>query len=184
MPSMPHGEDTPSTHNSVVMDKMLVDTGSTMSIDNARPASLKIDIPNCSLGYPESSPRISPSRRQSMRPDSVHNPSSPSTSTSVNRRSKFATPLFTSLREKDDPYFLALPDSSRSKILSNSVPDLNTLPHPPPRVHRRLNRDSLVANGNGRLMEQLHSSRRHSALGVPPQPATDGRPIARRSSIK
>jgi len=154
-----------------------------MLIEDIPTSTLKIEIPSSSLGYPDLSPRSSPSRRQSMRSSSVHNPSSPSTPTSANRRSKLSTPLFTSLREKDDPYFLALPDSSRSKILSNSVPDLNTLPHPPPRVHRRHQRDSVV-NGNGRLMEHLHSSRRHSVLGNTSQSSPDPRPVSRRSTIK
>ena len=170
-------------HAPVVMEKLHSSPSSTLSIEDIRSTTLQIDIPGSSLGYPDSSPRSPPSRRQSMRPPSVHNPPSPSTPTSANRRSKLATPLFTSLREKDDPYFLALPDSSRSKILSNSVPDLNTIPHPPPRVHRRQQRDS-VANGNGRLMEQLHSSRRHSVLGIASLSSTDPRPVSRRSTIK
>ena len=149
-----------------------------LSIDDSpTPPFTNIDIPiGPAMGYPPSHPssvRLNPS------PDR-----SPNTQNVSPRRSKLASPVYTSLREKDDPYFLALPDASRSKMLSNSAPDLNTLPHPPPRAHRRLTRDSTIANGNGRLMEQLHSSRRHSVLGAPPQSSTDGRPITRRSSIK
>lgn len=180
------------------MDKRSSSPGITdkrlMSIDDTRPSLSKLDIPSLPsppsssspLGYhpphrtsnSSSSPvRRSPSVRLNPSPDR-----SPLSSPSQ-RRSKLASPVFTSLREKDDPYFLALPDASRSKILSNSAPDLNTLPHPPPRVHRRPNRDSLQ-NGNGRLLEQLHSSRRHSTLGVTSQQTTDNRPLSRRSSIK
>ena len=174
---MPHGKEGLSS-------KIVVMDNNPLSIDDSpTPPFTRTDIPaDPSTGYP---PPLSP---PPSRPSSVHlNPSldrSPNTQHVSPRRSKLASPVFTSLREKDDPYFLALPDASRSKILSNSAPDLNTLPHPPPRVHRRLNRDSTIANGNGRLMEQLHSSRRHSGLGASPQPPTDGRPITRRSSIK
>jgi len=180
---MPRAEEDSYPHTPAIMDKMRSSPSTTMLIEDIPTSTLKIEIPTSSLGYPDLSPRSSPSRRQSMRPSSAHNPSSPSTPTSANRRSKLSTPLFTSLREKDDPYFLALPDSSRSKILSNSVPDLNTLPHPPPRVHRRHQRDSVV-NGNGRLMEHLHSSRRHSVLGNNSQSSPDPRPVSRRSTIK
>jgi hypothetical protein len=158
----------------------------TLSIDDSHtPPFTEIDIPTGpSIGHPPMSNQSIPSSH----PSSVHlNPSpdrSPNTQNVSPRRSRLASPVFTSLREKDDPYFLALPDASRSKMLSNSAPDLNTLPHPPPRAHRRLNRDSTIPNGNGRLMEQLHSSRRHSVLGAPPQSSTDGRPIIRRSSVK
>ena len=177
---MPHSEEGFSS-KTIVMDN------NPLSIDDSRtPSFTKIDmLTGPSIGYPPpvSNRSTPPSRRSSVR----LNPSpdrSPNTHQVSPRRSKLASPVFTSLREKDDPYFVALPDASRSKILSNSAPDLNTLPHSPPRVHRRLSRDSTIANGNGRLMEQLHSSRRHSVLGVSPQPSTDGRPITRRSSIK
>jgi hypothetical protein len=140
--------------------------------------------PPPSINRSPSSPVLS--RRASSRVNS-HSPSRANTPVSPisTRRSKLESPVFTSLREKDDPYFLALPDSSRNKILSNSAPDLNTLPHPPPKVHRRPNRDS-IGNGNGRLMEQLHSSRRHSTMVMPTQSSasTDNRPLSRRSSIK
>ena len=176
---MAHDEEGLSS-NVIVMDN------NPLSIhDSCTPPLTKIAIPGgSSIGNPpQISNRSTPSRRSS-----VHLKPSPDRSTNAHkvspRRSKLASPVFTSLREKDDPYFLALPDASRSKILSNSTPDLNTLPHPPPQPHRRLNRDSTIANGNGRLMEQLHSSRRHSGLGAPPQPSTDRRPITRRSSIK
>ena len=159
-------------------------SSSTSSIDDSHSTFLKLDIPTPSLGYSKISPP--PSRRSSIRlspsPDRLSTPPNHPNSISP-RRSKLASPVFTSLREKDDPYFLALPDASRSKILSNSAPDLNTLPHPPPRVHRRPNRDS-AGNGNGRLMEQLHSSRRHSSLGALSQPSTDNHLLTRRSSIK
>jgi len=181
----------------VIMDKRLSSSGITdkspISIDDTRPSLSKLDIPklpsppsSAPLGNPPSH-RISNSSSSPVRrsPSVRLNPSpdrSPLSSPSQ-RRSKLASPVFTSLREKDDPYFLALPDASRSKILSNSAPDLNTLPHPPPRVHRRPNRDSLQ-NGNGRSLEQLHSSRRHSTLGVTSQQTTDNRPLSRRTSIK
>lgn len=199
--SMPHGDEGPSLMMSTpILDKRSSSAGITdknpMSIDDTRRPSLsKLDIPNIPLPAPSpssSSPlgyhpphRIlnsssSPVRRS---PSLRLNPSPDRSLSSPSRRSKLASPVFTSLREKDDPYFLALPDASRSKILSNSAPDLNTLPHPPPRVHRRPNRDSLL-NGNGRSMEQLHSSRRHSTLCVASQQTTDNRPLSRRSSIK
>ena len=174
---MPHGEEGLSS-------KIIVMDNNPLSIDDSRTPLTKIDIP--SIGYPSSmSNRSTPlaSRRSSIR----LNPSPDRSSNTQNvspRRSKLASPVLTSLREKDDPYFLALSDASRSKILSNSAPDLNILPNPPPRVHRRLNRDSTITNGNGRLMEQLHSSRRHSLLGAPPQSSTDDRPITHRSSIR
>ena len=184
------------------MDKRSSSPGITdktpVSIGDTRPSLSKLDIPSMPSPVSSTSPssssplgyhpphRISPSSSSPVRrsPSIRLNPSPErSPLSSPSRRSKLASPLFTSLREKDDPYFLALPDSSRSKILSNSAPDLNTLPHPPPRVHRRPNRDSLL-NGNGRLMEQLHSSRRHSTLGVASQQSADNRPLSRRSSIK
>lgn len=157
-----------------------------MSIDDTRPSLSKIEIPDSSLGYPDAiHNRTSSSRPPSIRvsPDHHHHtPTASTTQLSPSRRSKLTSPVFTSLREKDDPYFLALPDSSRTKILSNSAPDLNTLPHPPPRAHRRPHRDT-TANGNGRLMEQLHSSRRHSALGLSSQVPVD-RPLSRRSTLR
>jgi len=137
------------------------------------------------LNRSPSSPQLS--RRASSRFNSGPNRSASSSQLSPQmsiRRSKLASPVFTSLREKDDPYFLALPDSSRSKILSNSAADLNTLLHPPPKVHRRPYRES-IGNGNGRLMEQLHSSRRHSGMTIASQSSSsDSRILSRRSSIK
>lgn len=178
--SMPHGEEGSSPlSKTVIMDKISSGTGNPLSIDDSRIPITKLDIPDPS--YPQISPP--PSRRSSIRLNPSPNRSSSPHQHVSPRRSKLESPVFASLREKDDPYFLALPDASRSKILSNSAPDLNTLPHPPPRVHRRANRDS-VANGNGRLMVQLHSSRRHSSLGLPSQPSTDNRPLSRRSSVK
>jgi len=137
------------------------------------------------LNRSPSSPHLS--RRLSTRlgssPDRSASSSQLSPQRSI-RRPKLASPVLTSLREKDDPYFLTLPDSSRSKILSNSAPDLSTLPHPLPKVHRRPNQDS-IGNGNGRLMEQLHSSRRHSVIaGSSQSSSSEGRIHSRRSSIK
>lgn len=201
---MPHGDEGPSLlmMSKPILDKRSLSPGITdksrMSIDDTRRPSLsKLDIPNIPLPDPSPSSSSSPlgyhpphripnsSSSPVRRSPSLRLNPSPDRSplSSPSRRSKLASPVFTSLREKDDPYFLALPDASRSKILSNSAPDLNTLPHPPPRVHRRPNRDS-VLNGNGRSMEQLHSSRRHSTLCVTSQQTTDNRPLSRRSSIK
>jgi hypothetical protein len=171
------------------MDRSSSSNEGIKSID----AITNVDMSPHAPGYADKTNRSPPpSRRLSIRPQNLQISSSLSTldqqQPMVNpRRSKLASPVFTSLREKDDPYFLALPDSSRTKILSNSAPDLNTLPHPPPRAHRRPNRDSTIANGNGRLMEQLHSSRRHSTLGVTiPAPSSfaDIRPLTRRASAK
>jgi hypothetical protein len=201
---MPRGEDDQVPVD--VMSKIHSGSTNNLSIDDSRTSNLKVDIPDSSLGYPDmhqhTSPNISPhgtlsrrnsssappSRRNSfIRPPplstSEQHTSSPintSNQLSPGRRSKLSSPVFTSLREKDDPYFLALPDSSRTKILSNSAPDLNTLPHPPPRAHRRPHRD--VNNTSGRLMEHLHSSRRNSL--VPNPDASSSRPVSRRSTIK
>jgi hypothetical protein len=169
----------------------------SMSIVDTRMLISNIEIPDSSLGYPDvPNPNVAPNRsstlpprRPSIRvpneqPGSSNSPgsNSPVSQQSPSRRSKLTSPVFTSLREKDDPYFLALPDSSRTKILSNSAPDLNTLPHPPPRVHPRPPRD-VQGNGNGRLMEQLHSSRRHSTLTVSSQISND-RSLSRRSTLR
>ena len=137
------------------------------------------------LNRSPSAPHLSrhPSIRLNSGPDRSASSSQLSRQMSA-RRSKLASPVLTSLREKDDPYFLTLPDSSRSKILSNSAPDLNTLPHPLPKVHRRPDQDS-IGNGNGRLMEQLHSSRRHSVMAISSQASSsESRILSRRSSIK
>lgn len=152
---------------------------SKVAMDRMPDSSLPIDDTRQSLSSKSSSPQSRaspPSRRSSVRSQTSQNHSPP-------RRSKLDSPVFTSLREKDDPYFLALPDASRSKMLSNSAADLNTLPHPPPRAHRR-NHPDPVPNGNGRLMEQLHSSRRHSSLGPPSQSLTESRRLSRRSTLK
>lgn len=190
---MPHGDS--GLLNPVVMDTLSpppdkgIMRASSPSHDDALHSLSRKDSAPCAPPLPTinrslSSPSLS--RRASSRVNS-HSPSRSNTPVSPisTRRSKLESPVFTSLREKDDPYFLALPDSSRTKILSNSAPDLNTLPHPPPKVHRRPNRDS-IGNGNGRLMEQLHSSRRHSTMAMPSQSSssTDNRPPSRRSSIK
>lgn len=158
-----------------------------------------LDIPDPPFLHPNRQPL---SRRASVRPSlSLPNTALEQSSEYAGEyttqqpprgRSKLASPIYTSLREKDDPYFLALPDSSRSKILSNSAPELNTLPYPPPRVHRRpttSNRESSnpSGSGSGRLLEQLHSSRRHSTLGISSQQQSQdqsSRPVSRRSSIK
>jgi hypothetical protein len=167
----------------VTIDKVSSGKGSPTSM-NARLSLSNTDTFGPSLGTsirsrsPPSPFRRSSSIRISSSPDR-----SPSNQHVSLRRSKLASPVFTSLCEKDDPYFLALPDTSRSKILSNSAPDLNTLPHPPPRVHRRPNRDTF-GNGNGRLMEQLHSSQRHATIGSPSKPSTDNGSLSRRSSTK
>jgi hypothetical protein len=176
---MPRGEDDSCPRG--VLDRIPSDN----HLLNDTQHVVKLDIPN---GYPPDTSRPSPpsppSRRPSLRlpmnssPDQSRRRSRiESTGYSSSPASPGFTSLRDSLREKDDPYFLALPDASRTKILSNSAPDLNTLPHPPPRAHRRVHRDP-TANGNGRLMEQLHSSRRHTSLGVT-QP--DIRPSSRRS---
>jgi hypothetical protein len=176
-------------------------SSSAMSIDDTPTTTTllsTIEIPDSSLGYPDmnisskyqSSPPQSirrPTIRIPNETSSTRSPHSPvhhsplATQHSPSRRSKLTSPVFTSLREKDDPYFLALPDSSRTKILSNSAPDLNTLPHPPPRAHRRPPRE--IQNGNGRLIEHLHSSRRHSSIGLSSQLPADG-PLSRRSTLR
>jgi hypothetical protein len=177
--TMPRGEDDSCPRG--VLDRIPSDN----HLLNDTQHVVKLDIPN---GYPPDTSRPSPpsppSRRPSLRlpmnssPDQSRRRSRiESTGYSSSPASPGFTSLRDSLREKDDPYFLALPDASRTKILSNSAPDLNTLPHPPPRAHRRVHRDP-TANGNGRLMEQLHSSRRHTSLGVT---QTDIRPSSRRS---
>ena len=187
-------------HTSQSLSKDCISIGSySMSIDDTHhPMLTDIEIPDSSLGYPDVNPDTRPSPHISRRPSLriSNTPSPPSSSRSqhspVNlspqshsstRRSKLTSPVFTSLREKDDPYFLALPDSSRTKILSNSAPDLNTLPHPPPRIHRRTQRDGVPSpNGNGRLMEQLHSSRRHSSVGLSSIP--QDRSLSRRTTLR
>jgi hypothetical protein len=181
--SMPHGEEGTSLISNGIINKTPCRLG-TMPIDDTS-LSLNLDIPDPSLEYPQMSDvSTPPPRRPSIRVNPSPDPlTSPSPQPISPRRSKLASPVFASLRERDDPYFLALPDTSRYKIISSSGGDLNTLLHPPPRVHRRSNRD-LLANGNGRLIEQLHSSRRHSSLGVPSQASSDSRPLSRRSSIR
>lgn len=168
----------------VTIDKVPFCKDSPTSTNNTRLSLPITGVSGPSLGSQstrsQSPPplRRSPSLRVSPSPDRP-----PSHQRVSVRRSKLTSPVFTSLCEKDDPYFLALPDTSRSKILLNSAPDLNTLPHPPPRVHRRPNRET-VGNGGGRLMEQLHSSQRYATIASTSKSSTDNRPLSRRPSTK
>jgi hypothetical protein len=149
------------------------------------PSILAVEIPDSSFGVYNDVSGVSPLPPQPRLSTFSPSRSGPLLHRSTSfRHSPVVSPTLAGLREKDDPYFLTLSDSSRSCILSASSPELNLLPHPPPRVHRRPPRD-VPSNGNGRLMEQLHSSRRHSTLPLAQlNLQSSERPLSRRTSIR
>src|SRR5579859_240173 len=126
---MPRGED--DSHSIVSLRRpgtmiCKMDRSSSSAVSSSSNEGIKsidaitnVDMSPHAPGYADKTNRSpTPSRRLSIRPQNLQISSSLSTldqqQPMVNpRRSKLASPVFTSLREKDDPYFLALPDSSR-----------------------------------------------------------------------